>query len=234
MNEYIVIQDWMIEKHKLKGIQLIVYAVIYGFSQDGESKFTGSSKYLMKWAGCSRTAVINALKELADKGLIIKDDRLFNNMNFPVYSANVGGCIESVQGVQKVDRGCTESVQGCTESLHNNIEYNIYNNIEYNKELLCTESLQGVQKVDTSKKNIPPTIEELTAYFKEKSDIGTGGAAAIEAEKFYHFYESKGWKVGKVKMTNWKSAVSGWIARNKKNNPNQVKKNYKYGTNESW
>ena len=56
---------------------------------------------------------------------------------------------------------------------------------------------------------IPPSIEELYAYFKEKNCPGAMG----QAEQFFHFYESKGWKVGKNKMKNWKASVSGWINR---------------------
>ena len=43
---YIAIQDWMISDLQLKGNELLTYALIYGFSQDGESEFKGSLKYL--------------------------------------------------------------------------------------------------------------------------------------------------------------------------------------------
>ena len=44
----------------------------------------------------------------------------------------------------------------------------------------------------------PPTIEDCFLYCQDKD----------EAEKFWHYYESNGWKVGKNKMKNWKSALS--------------------------
>ena len=59
----------------------------------------------------------------------------------------------------------------------------------------------------------PKTIDEAIDYFKLK------GSSKIEGEKFYYFYESKGWQVGSVKMKNWKMSASGWISRNKKNVP---------------
>ena len=59
----------------------------------------------------------------------------------------------------------------------------------------------------------PKSIEEVKAYFQEK------GSNKKEGEKFYYFYESKGWKVGKESMKNWKMAAKGWISRNKKNLP---------------
>lgn len=39
------------------------------------------------------------------------------------------------------------------------------------------------------------------------------GAPDTEAEKFIHFYESKGWKVGKTQMVSWQGALGGWVAR---------------------
>ena len=42
------------------------------------------------------------------------------------------------------------------------------------------------------------------------------GSEYVEAEKFWNFYDSKNWMVGKNKMKKWQSAASGWISRNKK------------------
>ena len=58
----------------------------------------------------------------------------------------------------------------------------------------------------------PPDLNECFNYFSEK------GTTEIEAEKFFNFYESKNWMVGKNKMKNWHSSASGWILRNKTNN----------------
>ena len=61
------------------------------------------------------------------------------------------------------------------------------------------------------KKFIPPTVQEVVDYCKEKSYI------YVNAEAFVSYYESVGWKVGKNKMQNWKSSVSGWEIRERKN-----------------
>jgi len=59
---------------------------------------------------------------------------------------------------------------------------------------------------DTKGKFIPPTIEEVKIYLKEKkiSDVEHW------AEKFWGHYESNGWMVGKNKMKSWKASVSTW------------------------
>ena len=54
----------------------------------------------------------------------------------------------------------------------------------------------------------PPEIKQITEYFKEK------GSTIAEGEKFFHFYDSKNWMIGKNKMQKWKSSAAGWISRN--------------------
>jgi hypothetical protein len=51
---------------------------------------------------------------------------------------------------------------------------------------------------------IPPTLEEVIKYLKENNIIN------VDAEKFWHFYNSKGWMIGKNKMKNWHSAIVIW------------------------
>lgn len=67
---YVVIKGWMITRLKLKGTQLLLYSLIYGFSQDGESKFCGSLKYLAEFAGVTENSARMNLQQLARKGLI--------------------------------------------------------------------------------------------------------------------------------------------------------------------
>ncbi|MCT4665641.1 MAG: hypothetical protein N4A45_10445 [Flavobacteriales bacterium] len=59
----------------------------------------------------------------------------------------------------------------------------------------------------------PPSLSEIENYFFEKSQ--NTEFSKTQAERFFHFYQSNNWKVGKNKMANWKSAVSNWINRQK-------------------
>ncbi len=58
---------------------------------------------------------------------------------------------------------------------------------------------------------IPPQKNLVEEYFLEKK------SSKEEAEKFFNYYESIGWKVGKNPMKKWKSAASGWLSRNYQN-----------------
>ncbi len=54
-----------------------------------------------------------------------------------------------------------------------------------------------------TKRFIPPTIEEVKAYCKERNNH-------VDAQRFVDFYEAKGWMLGKNKMKDWKAAVRTW------------------------
>lgn len=78
------------------------------------------------------------------------------------------------------------------------------------------------------KNNIPPSVQEVEAYCKERKN-------GIDAEHFIAFYEARGWMLGKSKMKNWKSAVITWEknTRHEKNNDVRVTKTAWEEMNES-
>ena len=84
------------------------------------------------------------------------------------------------------------------------------NNVNYiiDNEYKVDNSVEGVGTLSQ-----PNNIKEVQDYFVEKL------SNKKEGQRFYYFYESKGWKVGNAKMKNWKMAASGWIARNTKDVP---------------
>lgn len=63
--------DFMYEDLGIKGSELYIYAVIYGFS-NSKKPFTGSLKYLSKVTRFSTVQCCNALKSLVNKGYIKK------------------------------------------------------------------------------------------------------------------------------------------------------------------
>ena len=73
-NNYINIQGWMVTKLGLKGNELIIYAIIFGFSQDNDTIFNGSIAYLMDWTNATKKTVIDTLTKLVEKELIIKEE----------------------------------------------------------------------------------------------------------------------------------------------------------------
>ena len=82
---YVNIQGWMINQLNLSGNDLIVYAVIYGMSQDGESEFNGSLQYLADWCNCTKRGIQKNLNNLIEKGYITKFETYKNNQKFCSY-----------------------------------------------------------------------------------------------------------------------------------------------------
>ena len=185
---YITIQGWMIKELELKGNELLVYAVIYGFSQNEENKFRGSRRYLAEWCNSTIRGIDKVLNKLIEKGLIIKFDEIKNGIKFCEYRCANGGREQSSPVENKV-------YGGREQSYHNNIEDNI------DKENISN-------KLDIKERFKKPTIEEIKTYCEERQNN-------IDGEKFYDFYESKGWMVGKNKMKDWKACIRTWENRNK-------------------
>ena len=62
---------------------------------------------------------------------------------------------------------------------------------------------KGECEGENRKRFVPPTVGEVIAYCVERGND-------IDAQQFIDFYASKGWMVGKNKMTDWKAAVRTW------------------------
>lgn len=54
-----------------------------------------------------------------------------------------------------------------------------------------------------------PSIDEINTYCAEND-------FKIDAHRFYDYYESNGWRVGKMPMKDWKAAIRNWV-RNEQN-----------------
>jgi len=65
-------------------------------------------------------------------------------------------------------------------------------------------------KRTASTKFTPPSLADIVDYTQD----------VVLAKRFYTFYESNGWKVGRNSMKSWKAAADQWKARenNNKNN----------------
>ena len=142
MGWFITIQQEMRDHLGLKGNELIVFAFINGYSQEGQGCYYGGLANLQRVCGiASRQTAIDILKSLMAKGYIVKSEQLFNGVKMISYSVSpiIG------QDVQKMDKGCPENG-------HNNIGDININSL----------SLKGSSRFQK------PTIEEIRQYCQEK------------------------------------------------------------------
>lgn len=73
-DNYIVVQSWMSRSLGLKGNQLILYALIYGFSQTNNQVCTCGIEYMRGWIRGAKSTVIRTINELEAAGLIRREE----------------------------------------------------------------------------------------------------------------------------------------------------------------
>ena len=117
-NNYITIPGFLRTRLDLKGSELIITALIYGYSQDGNSWFMGKTEYIAEWAGITDKNVLRSLKSLTEKGILEKKEIFVNNRAKRCYYRFNFECSELQNS----------TVAGCQNStVNNNIDNNIDN-----------------------------------------------------------------------------------------------------------
>lgn len=70
-----------------------------------------------------------------------------------------------------------------------------------------SESLSESKTLGSKRTNfVAPSLDQVQAFMIEKGK-------PAEAMRFFSYYESNGWRVGRNPMKNWKAAVSQWLTR---------------------
>lgn len=139
---YIVIQDWMLDL-PLSLVETTIYAIVYGFSQDGESSYSGSLGYLARKSKVSKDTARRALQALVEGGYIERNEVVKNGIKFNLYRhCKLQGVVANCEG-------------GGGKLLPNNKEYNKDINTKSNK---------------ASRIFTPPTLSEIEAYCNERGN----------------------------------------------------------------
>lgn len=91
--------------------------------------------------------------------------------------------------------------------------------IELEKDIEIEKEIHSSAKSTTTKRKRfeKPTLSQITQYCLERNNN-------VNAEQFYDYYESNGWKVGKNTMKDWKACVRTW-ERNGYDKPIKKKNN---------
>lgn len=214
---FVSIPAFAVTELDLTSTELIVYSTIYGFSHGNENQWCCvSQSYLATWARTTERSVRRIIDRLIEKGLIIKEVRNGENGTYcayKVFERSVSGeDTESTGGEDTETTPPGHSVRPYPDTVSAPTSNNIYNNINNNKENIIKENSESekdsvpessARKKGSKEKFIKPTVEEIRAYCRERNNI-------VDAERFYDYYESNGWKVGKNTMKDWKAAVRTW------------------------
>ena len=140
-SNYITIPGFLRTRLDLKGSELIITALVYGYSQDGNSWFMGKTEYIAEWAGITDKNVLRSLKSLTEKGILEKKEIFVNNKAKRCYYRFNFECAElqnsTVAGYQNgtvagCQNGTVAGYQNGTVAGYQNstVNNNINNNID--------------------------------------------------------------------------------------------------------
>ena len=192
-DSYVLIQGWMVNKLGLSGNDLLIYAIIFGFSQDGDGCFSGKRQYLADWCGSSERAVSRNLKNLLDKGLI---EQFYKSKDCHDVRYRVTDTRDIMSGEP------VTKCQGASDKMSGGPGSNCQG---------AHDKMSGVyidNKIDKPPFKIP-TIEAVKTFAERH------GKAVVDPVTFYEYYQANGWKVGKNKMKDWRAAFRMWESREK-------------------
>ena len=186
-------------KMNLTDTAIILFGFIDFYLRDASKKFYFSNEDLSKIINKNESTITSALKELKNIGYI--------NIYYKIKSG--GGRIRFIK-LQELENHILKTCVSSVSKLGKpNFPYIVNNNkIKENK--IKENKRMPFQK---------PSIQEVKDYCKY-NDI------YIDAERFWNYYESKGWLVGKSPMKNWHSAIANWKKNNfdtNKKPPNRIR-----------
>ena len=140
---YVITQEI---RESFDGKEADVFAVINGFSQEGQGCFYGSLSLLSQFCGIrSKTTTQRILKNLVTKGAIVKTDELHNGVKFCTYKVN-----KNWYGMSKIDMGDVSIID-----TNNKEDININNNSLYKRE---------------SSRFQKPSIDEIRQYCSSRNN----------------------------------------------------------------
>ncbi len=194
-NNFFVVHGWMINRLGLKGTELQLYAIIYGFSQTEGQQFHGGLQYLADWTNVAKRNVLVRLQSLVDKGLLVKTDIFSNGVKTCEYR-----CVLNPAGGDETSPGALmKHHRGGDETSTNNIPDIHTDNIPDNKEI----GGQAPSAPEKTTRFKPPTVEEVAAYCLERGNH-------VDAQRFVDYYTANGWMRGKTKIKDWRACVRTW------------------------
>lgn len=107
----------------------------------------------------------------------------------------------------QMDANACERIQADADGCEYRYKY------KSNKE---THSKECVKKAASQQ---PPSIEDVRSFARDE------GLSGFNADAFWNFYESKGWKIGGDDMADWRSAARCWHARDRNKSTSRAPNN---------
>ena len=191
---FLNIQGWMLRLGLSSFTEVAAFALVYGFSQDNNSEFSGSLSYIQDWLMCSRPTAIKVMKTLEDKNFIIKTQLEISNVIVNKYKVNLRVVNETYYQLNSNFIPSKDDVFGVSkddlppskEALHNNKDIN---NKDSHKENNIINTSPSIPQGDV--------IEEMSQekiLFEEFRKIYLGTKRGLDIEFANFCKKHKDWR----------------------------------------
>jgi len=179
--------------------------LLESIDHEGELRFSETIPYNEQMLSVITNTNIDivraAMKIFAELGMVeLYDDRTIYMSEVRLMIGSETKDAERKRRVRAAAKELKELPGGHCPNLSENCPPEIEIDIEIDKD---------IDKEDKPKRKrfVPPTKDDISAYCLERKN-------GVDAQRFFDYYESNGWKVGKNSMKDWKAAVRTWERNN--------------------
>lgn len=191
---------------ELEGIELAVFLLIKPQLIANRTKYENGKK--------GGRPPRNTEEKPAENGDYSKNSKNTDNQN-KTETKSIGNDKET-ENKPRDNLSITETKPNVNDNVNVNDNANANVNVNVNVE----------EKKKTTKKGfVKPAVKEITAYCNERKNN-------IDPQKFFDFYESKGWRVGITPMKDWQAAIRNWEKTEQQSSSKKNLANSKYDREE--
>lgn len=193
--------------------QLLYFHLAMRTDDDG---FVDNPKKIMRMIGSGGDdfKILIAKKFIIgfDSGVIVIKHHRINN-NWDKYNCKRTQYLEEFETLNIKENGSytIDKQQGLPVQTESRLKTVLEQSLEENR--IEENRIDKISNTHTKFKK--PTQEEIKSYCLERGN-------KVDHNRFYDFYESKGWKVGKNQMKDWKASVRTWEKGDVKPSPKNV------------
>ena len=221
-NDYINIQAPMISDLHLKGNELLVFALIHGYTKDGKSRCRVSLNYMAKWLSTDKSMIIKVVNTLEKAGYINRHEYLEGLVRCVEYSTNYEALLDRVANGEKVSLEKVKKPRGVkmTPASECTLAEGCQNDtgVKMTSKGCQNDIKRGVKMTPNNKYIIiynnffiaePALPEEEKKIFTKIFFLKKAADPAAEAERFIGYNQANGWrsKEGKVVYETFEQKV---------------------------
>lgn len=181
---------WLDER--LNALEKVILVEIDSLDHGAPDYCWKSNENIAEFCQCSATKVSNAVSKLIELGYI--EVAAFDGRTRRLHS-----CIAfSARQTHKNCKADLQNLQVSNTYSNTSTKNTSYDNTSY------SHTPYSLGKQTKTKRFSPPSVDEIREYITEMD-------YPVDPERFFDYYETRGWMAGKTKMKDWKAAVRTWV-----------------------